>query len=201
MSQYPPSKYLHYNRCLLPCGVSRVLNRSCVKAPSLLPAFLQTTHSSLLSALTCTQSMSQLSADQAMIHELVLKNVPEIETSLTYDSKCQLAFRQCTFIPFWSQPACCVLVVAVRWWMMYYCEQSEHFKRWPSFPSICWLINKYLRRGFCVIWSGTLWWSMIVKVTLEHLKHLTRVMPMSCCCYIVNWCGARTKNPVFCYSW
>ena len=35
---------------------------------------------------------------------------------------------------------------------------------------------------------------MIVKVTLEHLKHLNREMPMTCCYYIINWCGARTQS-------
>ena len=126
MSQYPPSKYLHYNRCLLPCGVSRVLDRSCVKAPSLLPAFLQTTHSSLLSALTCTQSMSQLSADQAMIQFLIMQNVPEIETSLAYDSSANLPSGSVHLYHFDLTSLFCVGCGSV---MMYYCEQGEHFNR------------------------------------------------------------------------
>ena len=71
--------------------------------------------------------MSQLSADQAMIQLLVMQNVPE-ETCLAYDSQTGLKIPTGS-VHIYQFDLASLSCVGWGGVMMYYCEQSEHFKR------------------------------------------------------------------------
>ena len=122
------------------CRQSRVLDRSCVKAPSSSATCLPPDHTLL----------APLSPDLYTINVTTLC----LQIKLWYNSwSCRMFLKK----PVWHMtrkqdssakiPTGSVHInhfdlaslscFGCRGVMMYYCEQSEHFKRWPSFSSIC----------------------------------------------------------------